>query len=155
MKKLALILLTIFFSASATAQIPEKLSGKWEGTGTLYNSDATFSMEWEQVLNGQFYRLDFENALNSGAFSMVAHGYYKIEGDSVSGYWLDSRGISFPLTGLVEEHSLIINWGTPDFEQGRTEYSLLTSGEIEVKDFVLRNGEYAQFGNATYQRKQD
>ncbi len=155
MKKLALILITVFLSISGYAQVPESFLGKWEGSGSLYNSDAFFSMEWEQVLNGQFYRLNFENALNSGAFSMVAHGYYNIEGDSVSGYWLDSRGVSFPLTGLVEEHSLIINWGTPDFEQGKTEYSLLTSDEIVVKDFVLRNGEYAQFGNATYQRKQD
>ena len=155
MKKSALVLLTILLCISVKAQVPDSFLGNWEGSGTLYNSGATFSMEWEQVLNKQFYRLNFLNSLNNGAFSMSAHGYYKIDGDSVTGYWLDSRGVSFPLTGVIEEQMLIIHWGTADFEQGRTEYVLLASGEIEVKDFVLRNGEYAQFGNAIYQQKQD
>ncbi len=155
MNKLAPILIIFFFSTATYAQLPEAFLGKWVGSGTLYNSEATFTMEWERVLNEQFYRLNFTNALSNGAFSMSAHGYYKSEGDSVSGHWLDSRGVSFPLTGVMEEHTLIIHWGTEDFEQGRTEYTLLASGEVEVIDFVLRNGEYAQFGNAIYQRKQE
>ena len=155
MKKPALILIIVFLCTSASAQIPDSFFGKWEGSGTLYNTAATFSMEWEQVLNAQFLRLDFSNALDSGAFSMNAHGYYKIDGDSLTGHWFDSRGVSFPLTGVVKDQTMIIHWGTTDFEQGRTEYALLAPGKMEVTDFVLRNGEYAQFGKATYQRKQN
>ncbi|MBO6522337.1 MAG: hypothetical protein JJ971_00800 [Balneolaceae bacterium] len=153
MKKPVLILITLLISFSANAQIPESFLGKWEGIGTLYNSEATFSMEWEQVLNQQFYHLSFSNALNNGAFSMSAHGYYRTEGDSITGQWFDTRGVSFPLRGVTKEHKLIIHWGTLDFEQGKTEYSLVSNDSMEVTDFVLKNGEYAQFGNATYQRK--
>ena len=155
MNKLASTLTIFFLSTTVYAQVPEAFLGKWEGSGTLYNSDATFSMEWQQVLDGQFYHLNFNNALNNGAFSMNAHGYYKVEGDSLTGYWLDSRGVSFPLTGVIKDQTLTIHWGTADFEQGKTEYALLPSDRIEVKDFVLRDDEYSQFGSATYQRKQN
>ncbi len=155
MKKTILILIAGLITISAKAQLPESFLGKWEGSGSLYNTEATFGMEWEKVLNNKFYRLDFMNALNNGAFSMVAHGYYQIEGDSVTGYWLDSRGVSFPLSGTLDNLTLTIYWGTVDFEQGRTEYTLLNSDEMEVTDFVLRNGEYAQFGKAIYQRKKE
>lgn len=155
MKKLAFIFATIFISSLCYAQVPESFLGKWEGSGTLYNSDATFSMEWEQVLNGKFYRLNFTNALDNGTFSMNAHGYYEVEADSVNGYWFDSRGVSFPLTGVIEDQVLTIQWGAADFEQGKTVYSLLTSNEIRVTDFVLRKGEYVQFGTATYQQKKE
>lgn len=153
MKKLTFFFATFFVSTLGYAQVPESFLGKWEGSGTLYNSDATFNMEWNQVLNGKFYRLNFTNALDNGAFSMSAHGYYEVEADSVNGYWLDSRGVSFPLNGIIEGQTFIIYWGTADFEQGKTVYSLLTSNEIRVTDFVLRNGEYVQFGTATYQQK--
>ena len=155
MKKPALILLIVLLFTSAKAQTPDSFLGKWAGSGTLYNTAATFSMEWERVLNEQFYRLTFTNALDNGAFSMNAHGYYKMKGDSITGQWFDTRGVSFPVTGVVKDQTMIIHWGTADFEQGRTEYALLASGKMEVIDFVLRNGEYAQFGKATYQRKQD
>lgn len=152
MKKPALLLTVVLLSFSAEAQISDFFLGKWVGSGTLYNTEATFSMEWEQVLNKQFYRLSFTNALNNGTFSMKAHGYYKVEGSSITGQWFDTRGVSFPLKGTIDKRKLIIYWGTSDFEQGRTEYSLLASGEMEVTDFVLRNKEYAQFGKANYQR---
>lgn len=155
MIKPALILISLLLCTSANAQIPGSFLGKWEGSGTLYNTAATFSMEWEQVLSEQFYRLNFTNALDNGAFSMNAHGYYKMEEDSITGQWFDTRGVSFPITGVIEDQKMIIHWGTADFEQGRTEYALLAPGKMEVTDFVLRNGEYARFGKATYQRKQD
>tara|TARA_R110000868_G_scaffold259361_1_gene517136 strand:+ start:37488 stop:37967 length:480 start_codon:yes stop_codon:yes gene_type:complete len=155
--KIPSFILLIVLSASSIdsqAQTLNSFLGEWKGSGFLMGNEADFQMKWEQVLNEQFFKLTFRNSISSASFSMDAHSYYKLMDDgTVSGYWFDSRGISFPLSGNFKDQTLIIHWGTPEIEQGRTEYTLLKSNEISVNDFVLRNGEYAQFGEVTYQLK--
>lgn len=150
-----IFLLYVCFNALNThAQTPSSFLGEWEGKGTLMGNTAEFSMKWEQVLNDQFYMLTFRNSMPNSSFSMDAHAYYKIEDSgTISGYWFDSRGISFPLSGNTEDSTITILWGTPEIEQGKTEYVLTSHNEVTVNDFVLRNDEYALFGEATYQRK--
>lgn len=119
---LIFLLSACFHALTVHAQIPGSLLGEWEGSGTLMGNTAEFSMKWEQVLNSQFYKLTFRNSIPNVSFSMNAHAYYKVTDDgTVSGYWFDSRGISFPLSGSTEENTITINWGTPEIEQGRTE----------------------------------
>lgn len=155
-KKLVFITSFSFLTTLCLAQpsIMKAFIGDWEGNGILYNQDASFTMKWESVLNEQFFRLNFKNRLNSGAFQMHAYGYYKLKADSsITGHWFDSRGVSFSLVGHITENSLTINWGTPETEQGRTEYILTSLNGIKVSDFILRNNEYSLFGEATYQQK--
>ncbi len=156
MKKptLILLLLVCFAQSSSKAQTLTSFLGSWEGKGTLMNSEANFEMKWEQVLNDQFFRLTFRNGIPAASFSMDAQAYYKeIEDGTISGYWFDSRGISFPLEGNLSDSTLIIYWGTEEIEQGRTEYTLHDSKTIKVSDFVLRNGKFVLFGTAIYQPK--
>ncbi len=156
MKKPVLILIIwiCLIQSDSKAQILNSFLGSWEGNGTLMNNEANFEMKWEQVLNNEFFKLTFRNSIPSASFSMDAQAYYKeTENGTISGYWFDSRGISFPLEGNLSDTTLTIYWGTEEIEEGRTEYTLFDSETIKVSDFVLRNGEYALFGTATYQRK--
>ncbi len=151
---LIFLLNTCLHALTVHAQIPSSFLGEWEGKGTLMGNTAEFSMKWEQVLNDQFYKLTFTNSIPSVSFSMNAHAYYKVTDDEViSGYWFDSRGILFPLSGNVEDSTITIYWGTPEIEQGRTEYVLISQSEVKVNDFVLKNGEFSKFAEADYEKK--
>lgn len=63
-----------------------------------------------------------------------------------------TREDGFPLTGNQRQEVVTIYWGTPDLEQGRTEYDLSAGTSMKVSDYVLRNGAYTLFGEAVYQR---
>jgi hypothetical protein len=129
----------------------------WNGDGMLMGKEATFTMDWQHVLNDQFVKLEFQNKRKSGnnediIFSATA--FYKIVNDStVVGNWFDNRGISFPLTGTIHENELIILWGNAETEMGKTIYRCTSNNEITVEDFILRNEKYIKFGYATYNRK--
>lgn len=156
MKLLSIILFLGLASIPGFAQnqIPNDFLGEWQGSGTLMGKDADFEMKWEKVLNDQFLKLTFRNGFSDGSFSMKAHGYYKLNDDgSLSGQWFDSRGTSFPLKGTFTSTLFTTEWEDSDVEKGRSEYRILESGEVQVTDFVLRNGSYQKFAEATYQSK--
>jgi hypothetical protein len=44
-------------------------------------------------------------------------------------------------------------WDTAEIEQGKTIYRPVGKDKIEAKDFVLKEDEWKQFGEALYQRK--
>ena len=160
MKALNLPLFVILFSGAILAQTNPVLNGfigKWEGKGTLMAAETAFDMQWEWVLEGSYLRVEFksERTVDDGSISVFAgHGYYLFEGDKFTGTWFDSRRISFPLKGDMGEHTLTSYWGSPEIEEGVTEYTLLANGEMRVTDKVLRNGSYIQFSEALYQKKQ-
>ena len=130
--------------------------GVWEGHGELFGSDAAFSMEWEWVLDERFVRLTFQNSVagrDGTEGTLEAQAFYRpIGAAEFEGTWFDSRGVSLPLTGSVENATLTSLWGSPETEQGRTVYRLLHEDQLEVEDFVLRGGEWHQFGHAIHTR---
>ena len=129
-------------------------SNEWNGEGQLMGSSATFKMKWSSVLNDNFYQLNFENRRydNDKEIQFTAIGLYRVEAQSISGTWFDSRGISFPLVGTVNDSSMVIQWGSPDNEMGKTIYELINTSELKVKDFILKDDNEIQFGTATYQK---
>lgn len=130
--------------------------GQWEGDGTLFGMAASFKMSWSQELNGQFYKLEFENRFSDQTGTervMTAHGYYSP--DLSKGQWYDSRGMILPLKMELEGSKLTVLWGSPESEEGKTIYTIESSNRILVEDFVKRNGTYATFGNASYARLDD
>ena len=156
---LVIWLLLMFASYGPAQTLPAPLDGlygSWVGSGTLFGTDAEFSMRWEQVLSGAFARLEFHNAtVNDGAVDTVitAVGYYRIiSADSIVGTWLDSRPVMQPLRGAVSDSSLIIRWGTTDTEQGKTVYQLNANGTVLVVDSVFVDNNWRGFGQATYHR---
>ena len=150
------IVIAIFFG-SANSVIGQDLmdtftSNSWKGSGMLMGSKANYNMNWKRVLDEKFIKLEFRNERtleNGNKIVFNARAFYKIEGLIVTGTWFDSRGVSFPLKGQIDENELIINWGSPETEVGKTVYTL-DETEIRVKDYILNDGKEFQFGNATY-----
>lgn len=143
----------------ARAQDPsivDTLIGEWEGQGELFGIPAAFQMKWEWALEKKFLHLTFQNSFrraNSAKQTLQAQAFYRPQGnDSLSGTWFDSRGMVLPLEASIEGALVNTLWGTPEIEQGRTEYHIMGPTQIEVKDFVLRDGVWHQFGQATYRR---
>lgn len=156
---IAMVSLTSGLTAAQEATLFDQFIGDWGGKGKLMNADAEFRMTWEWVLERNFVRLTFQNKMrgSDGTERMLkAQAFYKPQpsGD-LTGTWFDSRGMVLPLKARVEHDTLTTLWGSPETEQGRTEYRKLNEGRIEVKDFVLKNGEWRQFGHAIYKRVGD
>ncbi|NAS11142.1 hypothetical protein [Poritiphilus flavus] len=131
----------------------EKVSNlKWKGEGELMGSKASFKMDWKPILDGKFYQLTFQNQREeSKEYVFKARGIYRVgESNNVSGSWFDSRGYSFPLKGEVSEDALMVIWGSPELEQGKTIYTIKDGSTIFVEDYVLKDGEFIKFGNAEY-----
>ena len=132
-------------------------------------TEASFKMKWDWTLDNKFLYLEFQNSWKpsnrenvtrtgktvlKGDVVLKAKAYYKpITNTEFEGTWFDSRGITFPVRGTLKDQLFTVIWGSEDTEQGKTEYLLLPSGQIEVKDYILNNGKYAQFGNAVYSKQ--
>ncbi|MBO3700731.1 hypothetical protein [Roseivirga sp. E12] len=153
-----LVLSVAFFStrAQTNSSFFDQIEGDWVGSGNLFGTPATFTMTWEKVLSDQFIHLQFSNSFKdqSGTTrSMESKAYYKLGADKNNGHWFDSRGVMFGLDYSLQENELTVLWGDPETEEGKTFYRLVGSSQIEVKDYVKRNGTYSQFGEAVYSKK--
>ncbi len=161
MKKLiksSCILFLIGVSYCAQSQADKfwsQLEGKWNGEGNLFGAPAAFQMSWKKVLNDRFVQLDFKNSFNRNdrSYEMTARGMYQAVQDSVSGTWFDSRGQMLPLKGKVEDDSLVVFWGDVTTERGKTVYTLQAADSVVVQDYVMKDGSYQLFGEATYSRE--
>ena len=157
-KSAASTILCLVFCFTATAQdqdLVQKLTSKtWSGKGALMGTDAVFEMKWSWSLDNAFLTLEFMNermGSNGEFITFKANSFYKIDDEGeISGTWFDNRGITFPLSGKLDDHKMTINWGSPETEEGRTVYQLNDNGGITVTDYIQRDGEYLRFGGAEY-----
>jgi hypothetical protein len=156
---LAFAVVTLVAGTGASAEdvsVIDGFIGTWEGEGRLFGIDATFSMQWERVLDEQFVRLTFRNRLevaDGEQRGLDAIAFYRPRDDGgFDGTWFDSRGSVHPLSASADQATLTTSWGTPETEQGRTVYHLISAGQLDVQDVVLRGEEWQPFGRATYRR---
>lgn len=132
----------------------EKLTGSWEGKGTLLGVKADLTMNWDKILDDQFMQLTFtsKRIINEEEVLFHATATYKPDGENWQGTWFDSRGVSFEVDGTVDENSLSVEWGSRDMEQGRTVYELTNENEMTVTDYINQNRTFSKFGEAKYHR---
>ena len=157
-----IVLATILFmSFTLVAQKKERtiesFVGVWEGEGKRFGNDAKFKMKWQLILDQKFLQLTFSNQINTENQVMPAFkaiGIYKM-GDSgqYPGKWFDSRGVVQELEGTFEASTLTTLWSNPSIEKGKTVYRLLTKRSMEVRDYVWKGDQWAEFGVANYSRK--
>jgi hypothetical protein len=145
--------------SAAAAEFLGRLAGGWQGTGEVRGMAADMRMEWEPVLDGRFHRLSMENRMTGGdgqSWHFKALAFYKVgEDGTIAGTWLDTRGITLPLTGHVEGDAMTIDWGTPDIERGRSTYRL-TAEALEVTDEAYgKDGGLVVFGRTKLARRAD
>ena len=128
---------------------------KWEGSGELLKSTASFQMDWRPILDGKFYELSFQNQRDeSKEYIFRSKGIYRPGGDgNFTGTWFDVRGYSFSLKGKFTENELTVCWGNPETEVGKTIYSIKDDGTVSVIDYILEDGKLIPFGNALYQKR--
>lgn len=126
----------------------DRFVGRWEGHGTLFGEPGAFAMTWAPALGGAFVRLTFENP------AIRAEALYRTDdGIDHTGTWADSRGVLLPLTAVARDSVLETSWGSAETERGETHYRLLGPDQMEVSDYVLRNGEMSLFARARYERE--
>jgi len=120
-----------FAEESAASAFRARLAGNWQGTGEVNQMAADMRM----------------TGAEGKAWHFKAQSYYRIEQDgTITGNWFESRGITLPLAGGVEQDSMTIQWGTEAIERGRSRYRLSAEG-LEVTDEVFtKEGEWRTFG---------
>jgi hypothetical protein len=135
-----------------------QLEGEWRGAGEVRGMAADMRMRWETALDGKFHRLAMENRMtgqDGATWHFKAEAFYRVQQDgSISGQWFDSRGISLPLSGLVDGESMTIDWGIEGSpERGRSTYRL-SADALEVTDAVYgKDGQPGVFGRTRLMRE--
>lgn len=128
-----------------------RLTGTWQGEGKAFGMLARLHMKWEWVLGNKFLRLSLRNEMRSanGQIQIFeGHAYYQPAGaGKYEAKWFDSRGISFPIKAHTEGDGLIVLWGSPEQEQGKSVYRIIDPGKVEVVDSSLqKDGTFKEFG---------
>ncbi len=158
-------LITLLFATSFAAGADEarmrgffaELAGSWEGTGEVLGMASVQQARWEPALDAAFFRFVFDNRMTAadGKQSRFrAEAFYRVAQDgSVTGTWLDSRGITQPLAGGQDETgALVILWGTEETERGRSTYRLVDDA-LEITDEVVgEDGNWRVFGQTRLTR---
>ena len=143
---------------SRTRDFFAAISGEWQGSGETLGMASSQQARWEPALDAAFFRFVFDNRMTAtdGRESRFrAEAFYRVTADgAVTGTWLDSRGMTLPLTGIVDATgALTIEWGSPETERGRSSYRLI-GGALEVTDEVMNpDGSWRVFGRTVLQRK--
>ena len=159
MKKTFMMLcIAILYASSSWAE--DKLTflhGTWAGTGTTSGMAAAIQHVWMPTLQGRFTTLHLHNrmTLNDGSeIVFEGNGYYQASDVAQrTGVWIDSNGEVLPLQVTVEEHSVVVVWGSIDTKQGKSIYRLLEDGALETSDFIANDeGEWKRFGHAILHR---
>ena len=114
---------------------------------------AICSSAWTQGLHLTHFKQHYQiRHPETGARFFEGMGTYRISADGkVDGVWADSNGNIHPLDGTWDGRRLRINWGTPETEQGRSEYHFDPKEGLTTTDWVLReNNQWHQFMTVTY-----
>jgi len=129
-----------------------RLRGGWIGTGQLMKREAHSELHVEPGVRANLFVLSWRNLVASdprGSFEGSA--VYADEGNGAfTATWWDSQGATHPIKASATENSMTSHWG----ENGRTVYTLLASGELEVVDSIKRpDGSWGEFGRSILKNK--
>jgi hypothetical protein len=139
-------------SASERMGFLRSIAGGWIGTGTVMKREAHVELDVAPVLAGRFVRLRWVNhggADGRDLFEGLAI-YEEREDGTLAATWWDSQGARHAVAATLQDQALTALWG----DRGRTVYTLLDTGELEVVDSVRRpDGAWAEFGRTRLKRK--
>ena len=129
-----------------------RLTGGWIGAGTILKREAHVELTVAPALGGRFVRLTWVNTGGrDGRELFEGMAIYEERPDgSAAGTWWDSQGGRHAVTASAAGTALTALWG----DRGRTVYTLLEKGELEVVDSVkAADGSWSEFGRTTLRRK--
>ena len=129
-----------------------RLLGGWIGSGVLMKRNSHVELHVDQGVHPTLYNLSWRNVVASdprSPFEGVAVYADRGKGELTATWW-DSQGATHPIKASVVENTMTSHWG----DNGRTVYTLLASGDLEVIDSVKhQDGVWGEFGRATLKRK--
>lgn len=158
-------LLALLLSASFAAGADEAgtrgffaaLAGEWQGKGETLGMASVQQARWEPALGAAFFRFAFDNRMTAAdgrETRFRAEAFYRVDKDgTVTGTWLDSRGVTQQIAGgLDESGALVIQWGSEETERGRSTYRLVEDA-LEITDEVVgEDGNWRVFGQTRLTR---
>lgn len=129
-----------------------RLRGGWIGKGQLMKRDSHVELLVERGVHPKLFALSWRNTVASdprGSFAGSA--IYADQGNGeFTATWWDSQGATHAIWASVAGDTMTSRWG----ENGRTVYTLLPSGELEVVDSVKGpDGAWGEFGRSMLKRK--
>lgn len=129
-----------------------RLQGGWIGTGQLMKRDSHVELDIDQGVHPTLFNLSWRNVVAGDPRSLFEGMavYTDLGKGELTALWWDSRGMTHPIKASILDNSMTSFWG----ESGRTVYTLLPSGELEVVDSVKGpEGVWGVFARATLKRK--
>ena len=147
------LLLCLLFSLqpamAANNPLLKDFIGLWQTNGKAFGRPAHISLHFSDTLEGKFVRINYTIAnLDEIEQKVFFEGvaYYKQTGAAtLSAFWADSSGDLHPITASRSENSLNVEWGIIGQKQGKTKYELISENELQVTDWILKQGEWLQF----------
>lgn len=134
------------------------LVGTWRGPGTVLGRTIVMEQIFAPALMGRYteQRMRHLASDTSSRAMFEGRGFYRqvsvAAPDSITGTWMDARGVSFVLRGDCRTNTLSSHWSGPT-ESGRTIYSL-REGTLDVVDSVFPAAAPArEFGRSTLRRQ--
>ncbi len=130
-----------------------RIAGAWIGSGSVMRRDSHVEFRVERGV-GSTVRLHWRNVMQ-GPRRDVFEGagvYLKQKEGGYAATWWDSQGARHPIvaTEAADGSSLTALWG----ESGKTVYSLIEGGDLEVVDSVKRpDGSWGEFGRSRLKRQ--
>lgn len=135
-----------------------QFEGEWQSGGNAFGQPAQSTMIWAPVMDGCFWQLSYVIETNPGtedANTFIGRGIHRHEADIVSGQWIDNWGAMHDLRGSVSDTELIVFWGEPEAQLGRSRYTLTDDGAIQVTDWILNDTGWQQFNDNRFERAED
>lgn len=129
------------------------LHGRWRGPGTVLGRAITMEQDWASAVGGAFTSLTMRHLPADGGTtaSFQGLGVYRARGDSVSGTWHDSRGISFSVSGRCTDGVFSSRWS--GVERGLTVYSRRSDSLVVIDSVFPPTGAAREFGRSVLTRR--
>ncbi len=129
------------------------LHGSWSGAGIFMGQHTSLKLDVAPSLRGSFTEIHIVVAGPADPFEGVAV-YQTKAGTNLSGVWFDSQGSMLPTVGTVSARQLVSHWKSDGGAEGRSSYSLLDDGSVEVIDSIKRpDGSWQDFGRHKLQKQ--
>ncbi len=128
-------------------------TGEWSGRGRVAGREIVMRQVWRTSIAGAFRELTMTHhpVSDTSSTSFEGRGFYRAAaGDSVSGTWMDARGLTMSLAGTCRDGGLVMRW--TGAESGETAYAIQPDGALLVIDRVGAPGAMREFGRSTLRR---
>lgn len=161
MKLLFSLFLALVLTAGSTGEdrltLLDSFIGAWHSDAPAFGAPASSAMTWQNAgLGDKFIKLSYKintNPAGEPGIGFEGVAYYKTAiSPEFEGFWADNSGNLHPIKAHIDGDSLVALWGTPETEQGKTQYHLVAPDKLEVTDWVKTPKGWRQFNQNIFQR---